>query len=101
MLGIVSYETFVADGRINFYGANDYMLNVPVKFEKQEIANQLNVEYFKSELKAHQQGKTDFVTFIKMRIETGVEKWKRSIHEITCTYFDKRDREVLVEKFPG
>ena len=64
------------------------------------IADQTNIEKFKSELIAHQQGKTDYLTFIKMCAETGIEKWKIRMDKMTCTYYDKAGREILEEKIP-
>jgi uncharacterized protein YbcV (DUF1398 family) len=37
----------------------------------------------------HQQGKTDFPTFCKHAAETGVEKWRVDISQMTCTYLIK------------
>lgn len=75
-MGVTYYETFVNDGHINYYGANNYVAKVPAKYETMTIAEKANMEVFKAELLAHQQGKTDFLTFIKMCSETGVEKWE-------------------------
>jgi len=62
------------------------------------IADNLNVEKFKAELLTHQQGKTDFLTFIEMCAGTGIAKWEICMHKMTCTYFDKEGDEVVVER---
>nr|MBP6566552.1 DUF1398 family protein [Saprospiraceae bacterium] len=64
------------------------------------IAETSNAEKFKTELKAHQQGKTDFLTFIKMCATFGIEKWVICMDKMTCTYYDKAENEILVEKIP-
>ncbi|HEY9702013.1 MAG TPA: DUF1398 family protein, partial [Allocoleopsis sp.] len=69
-------------------------------YEPLTIADDANIEKFKAELLAHQQGKTDFLTFIKMCAETGIEKWSISIDKMTCTYYDKSGNDLLVEKIP-
>ena len=55
---------------------------------------------FKTGLVAHQQGKTDFLTFIKMCATVGIEKWIISMQNMTCTYYDKAGNEILAEHIP-
>jgi uncharacterized protein YbcV (DUF1398 family) len=64
------------------------------------IADSSKGEEFKAELVAHQQGKTDFLTFIKMCATLGIEKWEIGMDKMTCTYFDKAGNEILVEQIP-
>lgn len=99
-LGITHYETFVTDGHIDYHKGNDYTVRVPAKYTPLLIANTTKIKAFKTELIAHQQGKTDFLTFIKMCATMGIEKWKIRIDKMTCTYFDKGGKEVLVEEIP-
>lgn len=99
-LGVSHYETFVADGHIDYHGANDFSVTVPAKYDLMSIAEIPQMEVFKSELIVHQQGKTDFLTFIQMCSSTGIEKWAIDMDQMTCTYFDKARNEVLVEKIP-
>jgi uncharacterized protein YbcV (DUF1398 family) len=99
-LGVTHYEAYVTDGHINYHGANNYTAKVPAKYEPLEIAETSKGEEFKAELIAHQQGKTDFLTFIKMCATFGIEKWAISMDKMTCTYFDKSGAEILVEQIP-
>lgn len=99
-LGVKYYETFVADGHTDYYGADNYTAKVQAKYEPLAIADTVHIEEFKAELLAHQQGKTDFLTFIKMCAETGIEKWEISMDKMTCTYYDKTGNEILVEEIP-
>lgn len=99
-MGVTHYETYVNDGHINYYGANNYTAKVPAKYETMTITENANTEVFKAELLAHQQGKTDFLTFIKMCAETGIEKWEICMNKMTCTYFDKAGNKILVEQIP-
>jgi uncharacterized protein YbcV (DUF1398 family) len=99
-LGVTHYEAYVTDGHIDYHGANNYTANVPAKYEPLIIATAPSIDEFKAELKAHQQGKTDFLTFIKMCAKFGVEKWMICMSEMTCTYFDKSEKEILVEEIP-
>ena len=74
-MGVTHYEAYVEDGHIDYHGEKDYTATVPAKYEPLIIADTSKIEEFKAELLAHQQGKTDYVTFIKMCAEFGIEKW--------------------------
>jgi uncharacterized protein YbcV (DUF1398 family) len=99
-LGVTHYEAFVADGHIDYHGENDNTAKVPAKYEALVVADRANSESFKVELVAHQQGKTDFLTFIKMCATFGIEKWTICMEKMTCTYYDKAGNEILVEVIP-
>ena len=99
-LGVTHYEAYVSDGHIDYHGANNYTAKVPEKYDPLPIAGETNPETFKAQLLAHQQGKTDYLTFLKMCAETGIEKWEICMDKMTCTYFDKAGNEILVEKIP-
>lgn len=99
-LGVTNYEAYVTDGHIDYHGANQHTAKVPAKYQPLHIADAPKSDQFKSELVAHQQGKTDFLTFIKMCATFGIEKWQICMDKMTCTYFDKAGNEVLVEQIP-
>ena len=99
-LGVTHYEAYVTDGHIDYHGANNYTAKVPAKYAPLVIAATSKSEPFKSELAAHQQGKTDFLTFIKMCAMFGIEKWAICMDKMTCTYYDKSGNEILIEKIP-
>ncbi|MBL0237760.1 MAG: DUF1398 domain-containing protein [Saprospiraceae bacterium] len=99
-LGVTHYEAYVTDGHIDYHGANDYTANVPAKYELLFIADTAKGEEFIAELKAHQQGKTDFLSFIKMCATFGIEKWAISMDQMTCTYYDKAGNAILLETIP-
>jgi len=99
-LGVTHYEAYVTDGHTDYHGGSDHTLTVPAKYDPVIVASKPQTEKFKSELLAHQQGKTDYLTFIKMCAETGIEKWEINIGKMTCTYFDIAGDEILVESIP-
>lgn len=99
-LGVINYEAYVSNGHIDYHGENNYTIKVPEKYEPIPIADVVRFDEFKTQLLAHQQGKTDYLTFIKMCAETGIEKWEISIDNMTCTYFDKTGNKILVEQIP-
>jgi uncharacterized protein YbcV (DUF1398 family) len=100
-LGVTHYEAYVTDGHIDYHGADGHTVKVPAKYAPLVIADNSDREQFKRELVAHQQGKTDFLTFIKMCSTVGIEKWVIRMDQMTCTYYDKSGNEMLVEVIPG
>ena len=99
-LGVTHYEAYVADGHIDYHGANNHMAKVPEKYAPLTIADAVQLQEFKAELLAHQQGKKDYLTFINMCAVTGIEKWEICMDKMTCTYFDKCGNELLIEQIP-
>lgn len=99
-LGVTHYEAYVSDGHIDYHGENNYTVTVPPKYAPLAIANTPNDAHFKAELLAHQQGKTDYLTFIQMCATAGIEKWEISLKKMVCTYFDVNGNVVLEEKIP-
>lgn len=99
-MGVTHYETFVADGHTEYYGENDFKAVAPGKYEPIFVSDTCNADQFKSDLKAHQQGKSDYQTFIDQCAQNGVEKWAVDMTKMTCTYFDKTDNEILTETIP-
>jgi uncharacterized protein YbcV (DUF1398 family) len=99
-LGVTHYEAYVTDGHIDYHGADLHTAQVPAKYEPLVIADIPQSKQFKEELAAHQQGKTDFLTFIKMCAAFGIEKWAISMEKMICTYYDKMGEEILVEDIP-
>lgn len=99
-LGVTFYETFVRDGHTDYYGINDYKTSTATRYEALVITNNCDIQGFKSALKEHQQGKTDYPTFVRMSAQMGIEKWAVCMEEMTCTYFDKKGDKVLTEEIP-
>lgn len=99
-MGVTHYETYVADGHTDYHGANGYTAAVPAKYDPLPVADAPDAGEFKSQLIAHQQGKTDFLTFIAMCGRCGIDKWEISMDRMTCTYYDKAGREILTEQIP-
>ncbi|WP_285058096.1 DUF1398 domain-containing protein [Pedobacter ginsengisoli] len=100
-LGVTHYEAYVSDGHTDYHGAGGHSATVPAKYESIAVADAANIIHFKAELAAHQQGKSDFLTFIKMCAANGVKKWEVSIEKMICTYFDKAGKQIWTEQIPN
>lgn len=99
-LGVRSYDTFVTDGHTDYYGDNDYTTSTMPVYDKLPVAATTDAATFKADLKAHQQGKTDYPTFCSDCAKSGIEKWVMDMQQMTCSYYDLAGNEVLVEVVP-
>jgi len=100
-LGVTSYETFVADGHSEYNGINNYKISSTSIYAMLSITHSSAPEQFKADLKAHQQGKTDYPTFCNDCAKSGIEKWVVCLQKMTCTYYDKAGNEILTEQIPS
>ena len=99
-LGVLHYEAFVADGNVDYYGENDYKVSSGSKYESLDVVASSDKTQFEADLKAHQQGKTNYPTFCSDCAKSGIEKWVVDMKKMTCTYFDKAGNELLAEIIP-
>jgi len=100
-LGVIYYdETYVADGHTDYFGKQDYKISTEEKYDKLIIADNSNLSQFQTDIKAHQQGKTNYPTFCADCAKSGIEKWTVDMAIMTCSYYDKAGNEMLVEIIP-
>lgn len=99
-MGVTYYETFLTDGHTDYYGDHDYKTSSPARYKPLTIALECSKEQFKVDLREHQQGKTDYTTFIGTSAKLGVEKWAVCMKKMACTYYNKAGNEILVEEIP-
>ena len=99
-LGVKKYNTYVTDGHTLFFGSDNYQIESEPKYSELSVANISDKERFKHYLKSHQRGQTDYPTFCNHSAETGVEKWTVDMNQMTCTYYDKANTEMLEEQIP-
>ena len=99
-LGVTSFKTFVFDNHTDYYGKDNYFTSSQGFSGTLPIANRSDVEQFKLDLKSHQQGHTDYMTFLKDCTKSGIEKWIVVMDKMTCSYYDINGNEMLVEKIP-
>ncbi|MFM6953910.1 MAG: DUF1398 domain-containing protein [Sphingobacteriaceae bacterium] len=96
-LGVLSYNTYVTDGRTCYSGAHGFELSSEAKYAPIPIAQESKVELFSTYLKMHQNGETDYPTFCNHAAECGVERWQVNLGKLSCTYFDTNGAIVLEE----
>jgi uncharacterized protein YbcV (DUF1398 family) len=99
-LGVKSFETWVKDSHTVYFDGNNFSTNSKSKYDDLIISENCSKERFVTQLKEHQQGKTDYFTFCKDCAETGIEKWVVNLEKMTCIYYNKNGNEILVENIP-
>jgi uncharacterized protein YbcV (DUF1398 family) len=100
-LGVTGYETYVSDSHTVFSGNDNYSATAAAKYLPLTIADKSDAALFIKELKEHQQGKSDYVSFCQSCAKYGVEKWVVDTTKMTCSYYDKEGNELLVENIPA
>lgn len=100
-LGVTSYTAHVTDGHVEYRGTNAYTVTVPPKYTPLQIADHPDPAGFQAILRAHQQGQTDYLTFITQCAQSGIAKWVVALDGMTCSYYDQAGELVLVEEIPG
>jgi uncharacterized protein YbcV (DUF1398 family) len=100
LLGIRSYEHFVADGHIIYKGHADFTLTAPAKWESVPVALHAQEEKLRHDIKIHQAGLTDYPTFCRQSADSGVKKWVVDMQKMMCTYYDLSGREMVAEPIP-
>lgn len=99
-LGVISYEHFVSDGHIQYYGADGFTISADTKWEIRNIAQQADAARLRHCIAIHQQGQTDYPTFCKQVAEIGVEKWVVDMKKMSCDYYDLAGNKMLAEPIP-
>ena len=99
-LGVDHYTTKVDDGTNEYFGCADFKIESEPKYLKLTVADKVESQKFEEYLKAHQQGKSDYLTFCNQAAKTGVESWTVLLDKMTCTYYDKTGNSILIENVP-
>ncbi|WP_241285487.1 DUF1398 domain-containing protein [Chryseobacterium arthrosphaerae] len=100
-LGVSHYTASVADGNTEYFCTYESSVQTGSKYDTLTVSQHLHLENFKTRLKLHQQGSTDYMTFCNDCAVNGIEGWKMDLNAMTCTYFDKNGKEILVEQIPA
>ncbi len=99
-LGITSFETFVFDNHTQYCGKDGFTIGSEGFTETLTLNGKYNGDQFKADLKSHQLGNTDYLTFLRDCAKSGIEKWIVLMDKMTCTYYDVLGNAVLVESIP-
>lgn len=99
-LGVISYETHVNDGHSDYFGSDSYKATSDAVYALLSVAENADEVRFRADLKAHQQGETDYPTFCNDCACSGIGKWVVDVNKMTCTYYDRNGNQILLEMIP-
>ena len=100
-LWVRSYTIFVSDGHAEYQGDDDYTITSPAKYKSLIISNTTDKEWFVANLKLHQQGGSNYMTFCQHAAQAGITKRVLNMTDMTCRYYDSDDQDVVVETIPS
>ena len=100
-LWVTSYQVSVRDGTVIYSGVDNFQISTTTGIDPLIISPISDSEKFKSDLKNHQQGNTDYHTFCEDCAKSGIAQWIMNLSNMTCTYYDSLGNEILVEKIPS
>lgn len=99
-LGIVHYESVVANGITKYFDSEKHSLASKEKYTPILIAENTSIEALKNALLMHQQGLTDYVRFCQQVADAGIYKWVTDVQQMTVSYVDVKGNILLVENIP-
>ena len=99
-IGVIAFETWVYDSHTEYFGKENFRIQSKPIYEELHIVAHTDKGKFEDYLKIHQRGGTDYLTFCKHCAETGIKRWVVNLEKMTCIYYDKEDREILIENVP-
>lgn len=100
-LWVTAYTIFVSDGHAEYHGHDEYTIISTAKYPSLEINTMTDKEWFVANLKLHQQGGSDYMTFCQHAAQAGITKRVIVMDTMTCTYYDTNDQAIIVETIPS
>ncbi len=98
--GVVRFMTCASTAKSMYFNHDEESVYDEVDFFNFEIG-QLNKDQFVVDLKEHQQGLTDFPTWLEKTASSGISYWIVDLEQLTCTYYAADESSVYVEQIPG
>jgi len=101
-MGVVRNDVYVSNGLSVYFNSDDHSVQAsPDEYPVLVINDESSVDKLKHALQVHQRGETDYFTFCKQAADAGVEKWVIDLSEMTCTYLDTEQKELVKEQIPS
>lgn len=97
LLGVEKFDSYLADGHSEYFGAGGYHIESAPVHEKLIVAASSDKESFLRHLKLHEDRETDYITMSRGLAESGIEKWSVDTDMATISYYDKKGDKLLIE----
>lgn len=95
-----TYDHPLAAGANLFRGANGHLVPAENMGPAVPVAERADGSLLRTHISAHRRGESDYPTLCVQAGSAGVAKWTSDLHAMTCTYFDRAGRILLVEPIP-
>ncbi len=97
-IGIQRYDSYLADGHSEYFAQNGHSVLSPAEHEMLPVAESSQREIFLEHLRRHERRETTYLEMSRGLAHSGIEKWTVDTSRMTMTFYDKADREMLVEQ---
>lgn len=98
-IGVVKFITCASTAKSMYYNVDGEEVHDENDFFNFEIGT-TDIDGFVKNLKEHQQGLTDFPTWLKLTADCGVSYWQVDLEQNKCTYYSVKNEEMYVEQIP-
>lgn len=99
-LGVVHYDTQVADGATVYVGADGTTVAKAAVYPPLAIADQASAEALHKAISATQRGETDYPTFCQQVAAAGAASWRVDLVAFAVIYHDLAGAVMVREPFP-
>ncbi|RZK14190.1 MAG: DUF1398 domain-containing protein [Flavobacterium sp.] len=100
-MGVIRNDVYVSNGLSVYFDSDDHSVQAsPEEYPDLVINDESSADKLQHALQVHQKGETDYFTFCKQAADAGVEKWVIDLNEMTCTYLDTEQKELVKEEIP-
>lgn len=96
-IGVVRFESFVADGHTEFFATDGRSVVSPAHHEPLVVADTSDREAFLEHLRRHAARETSYVEMSRGLAASGIEKWVGDTAALTMTYRDRAGEALLVQ----
>ena len=97
MVGVVRFDSYVADGRSEYFSSDGRSVVSPAHHDVLAVAEMSDRDMLLDHLRRHGDGETSYVEMSGGLAESGVEKWVADTTGLTMTYLDRAGVPLLVE----
>ena len=96
-IGVVRFDSFVADGHSEFLGVDGHRVSSPAHHDVLSVAPVGDRDSCLEHLRRHGDGETSYVEMSRGLADSGIDRWVADTAALTLTYTDRAGASVVVE----
>ena len=96
-IGVARFESFVSDGRSEYFDADGHRVVSSAHHEQLAVADVSDRTAFLEHLRRHSNQESSYVEMSAGLAASGVEKWVADTATLTMTYYDRAGVALLVD----